>query len=354
MAELLTQWIPLAKNPGPIKPHPVPLPFHHRRFTSHIQMLLKTGKIVNPQQRLANHTLAFLRHPDGEQTDESIAAGGIDQNFYYWPGDATVIKRDGKTILQVLWGDCFKTEDGGMGRKGTLLTEYDISGEPGDGTYMTEIRRLVPNETYVTNTNYGSAIFEDYEGGHTYLYGDGQRADGNKGPVVARTKSGHDISTKWEYWVNVAGEDEPADFRWQDETPTEEQIKRSHLTEFWGVQPNVFEHDGYYWWVIQEPIGNQVWLYRSEEPWGPTLYPTEKAERKQILTLPDKLDKQGDQSHGILYNVFVHHGLSKEGELVISFNSEAPKFERNFNEVGSADFYRPWFYRVYGWDKVFD
>lgn len=295
----------------------------------------------------------FLRHPDGEQTDESIAAGGIDQNFYYWPGDATVIKRDGKTILQVLWGDCFKTEDGGMGRKGTLLTEYDISGEPGDGTYMTEIRRLVPNETYVTNTNYGSAIFEDYEGGHTYLYGDGQRADGNKGPVVARTKSGHDISTKWEYWVNVAGEDEPAVFRWQDETPTEEQIKRSHLTEFWGVQPNVFEHDGYYWWVIQEPIGNQVWLYRSEEPWGPTLYPTEKAERKQILTLPDKLDKQGDQSHGILYNVFVHHGLSKEGELVISFNSEAPKFERNFNEVGSADFYRPWFYRVYGWDKVF-
>ena len=67
LAELLTQWIPLAKNPGPIKPHPVPLPFHHRRFTSHIQMFLKTGKIVNPQQRLANHTLAFLRHPEGNR-----------------------------------------------------------------------------------------------------------------------------------------------------------------------------------------------------------------------------------------------------------------------------------------------
>lgn len=65
LAELLTQWIPLAKNPGPIKPHPVPLPFHHRRLTSHIQMFLKTRKIVNPQQRLVNHTLAFLRHPEG-------------------------------------------------------------------------------------------------------------------------------------------------------------------------------------------------------------------------------------------------------------------------------------------------
>ena len=291
----------------------------------------------------------FLRHPDGEQTDASIAAGGIDQNFYYWPGDATVIERDGKTILQVLWGDCFKTEDGGMGRKGTLLTEYDISGEPGDGTYMTEIRRLVPNETYITN--YGSAIYEDKE--HTYLYGDGERSDGSKSPVVARTKSGHDISGDWEYWVNQAEEGEPADFRWQDEAPDLEHLKRSHVMDFWGVQPNVFKHGDYYWWVIQEPVGKELWLFRSEKPWGP-LYPTEKTERKQIFTLPDQLDKQGDQSHGILYNVFVHHGLSKEGELVISFNSEAPKFERNFNEVGSADFYRPWFYRIYGWDKVFD
>lgn len=123
--------------------------------------------------------------------------------------------------------------------------------------------------------------------------------------------------------------------------------------DFWGVQPNVFKHGDYYWWVIQEPVGKEVWLFRSENPWGP-LYPEDKAERKQIFTIPDKLDKQGDQSHGIIYNVFVHHGLSVDGELVISFNSEAPDFTRNFNEVGSADFYRPYFYRIYGWDKVFD
>ena len=293
----------------------------------------------------------FLRHPDGEQTEESIAAGGIDQNFYYWPGDATVIERDGKRILQVLWGDCFKTEDGGMGRKGTILTEYDISGKPGDGSYMKEIRRMDLNETYITN--YGSAICES-DDGHTYLYGDGDRTDGNKGPVVARTKEGHDISGKWEYWVNQAAAGEPADFQWQDEAPDHDHITRSQVMDFWGVQPNVFKHDdGYYYWVIQEPVGREVWLFRSENPWGP-LYPTDKAERKQIFTIPDKLDKLGDQSHGIFYNVFVHHGLSQEGELVISYNCEAPEFTRNFNEIGSADFYKPRFFRIYGWDKVFD
>ena len=251
----------------------------------------------------------------------------------------------------MLWGDCYKTEDGGMGRKGTLLTEYDISGKPGDGTYMKEISRMVPNETYITN--YGSAICES-DDGHTYLYGDGDRTDGNKGPVVARTKEGHDISGKWEYWVNQAAAGEPADFQWQDDAPDHDHITRSQVMDFWGVQPNVFKHDdGYYYWVIQEPIGREVWLFRSENPWGP-LYPTEKAERKQIFTIPDKLDKLGDQSHGIFYNVFVHHGLSQEGELVISYNCEAPDFTRNFNEIGSADFYKPRFFRIYGWDKVFD
>lgn len=294
----------------------------------------------------------FLRHPKGDQTDANIEVGSIDDKFYYWPGDATVIERDGKKILQVLWGECFKMDDGGMGRDGTALTEYDLTGKPGDDTYMKQISYQRLSETYITN--YGSSIYE-CEDGHTYLYGDAGRSDGSKGPVVARTKSGYDLAGKWEYYVNQAKDGETDHFQWQDEAPTAEELKKSQIMHWWGVQANVFKRGNYYYMVAQEPLGSDVWLHRSTTPYGPFVSPTDRDARKKVFTIPDKLDKLGDTSHGWIYNVFVHHGLSKEGELVISFNSEAPRdggFARNFNEIGSADFYRPYFFRIYGWENA--
>ena len=124
---------------------------------------------------------------------------------------------------------------------------------------------------------------------------------------------------------------------------------------WWGVQPNVFKHGNYYYMVSQEPLGRDVWLHRSTHPYGPFVSPTNRDARKRVFSIPDKLEKLGDPSHGWVYNVFVHHGLSKDGELVISFNSEAPRdggFARNFNEVGCADFYRPYFFRIYSWENA--
>lgn len=294
----------------------------------------------------------FLRHPKGEQTEADIKAGSIDQKYYYWPGDATVIERNGKKILQVLWGECFKMDDGGMGRDGTALTEYDLTGKPGDESYMKQISYKSLSETYITN--YGSAVFECEEDGRTYLYGDAERKDGSKGPVVARTKSGYDLGGKWEYYVNKGTESDP-NFVWQDDAPTRDEMRISQVMHWWGVQPNVFKHGNYYYMVSQEPLGRDVWLHRSTKPYGPFVSPVDRNKRKRVFSIPDKLDKLGDPSHGWIYNVFVHHGLSKEGELVISFNSEAPRdggFGRNFNEVGSADFYRPYFFRIYGWENA--
>ena len=90
-----------------------------------------------------------------------------------------------------------------MGRDGTALTEYDLTGKPGDESYMKQISYKSLSETYITN--YGSAVFE-CEDGHTYLYGDAERKGGSKGPVVARTKSGRDLGEKWEYYVNMVYE----------------------------------------------------------------------------------------------------------------------------------------------------
>ena len=113
-------------------------------------------------------------------------------------------------------------------------------------------------------------------------------------------------------------------------------------------QPNIFKKGNTYYMVAQEAAyGKQIWIWRSDNPWGPF------KDRKQIFTLPDKVDKLGEQSYNHAYNVFLHHGLSKEGELVISMNIDGPDFNSNFNNIGSADFYRPYFFRIYNWEKIY-
>ncbi len=52
--------------------------------------------------------------------------------------------------------------------------------------------------------------------------------------------------------------------------------------------------------------------------------------------------------------VNLHPALSRTGELVFSTNSDPDDFWWNFNEPGSADYYRPYFYRVFNWKKAYD
>ena len=50
----------------------------------------------------------------------------------------------------------------------------------------------------------------------------------------------------------------------------------------------------------------------------------------------------------------IHPALSRTGELVISTNTDCSNFWDNFNAPGSADFYRPYFYRVFNWESLYD
>ena len=52
--------------------------------------------------------------------------------------------------------------------------------------------------------------------------------------------------------------------------------------------------------------------------------------------------------------VNLHPALSRQGELVFSTNSDPDDFWKNFNDPGSADYYRPFFYRVFDWQLVYD
>ena len=51
--------------------------------------------------------------------------------------------------------------------------------------------------------------------------------------------------------------------------------------------------------------------------------------------------------------VNLHPALSRAGELVFTTNSDPDDFWKNFNDPGSADYYRPFFYRVFDWKSLF-
>ena len=290
----------------------------------------------------------WLRHPNAKAlTQKEIDAGSTDSDRFYWPGDATVIWREGKPILQVLWGSIF----GNMNRDETALSEYSLEGTPGDGEYM-KLIRLIPNVVEYCG-GYGSGIIEAPDG-HTYLYGTTGTGGLGSVPIVARAAT-HDLTSQWEYWIA----DADGNFAWQTEIPSEAEIMRSDISHGeWVTEPSMMAYGDYYYMVSQDGLNGNIYIYQAKDPWGPF------TNRKCLYNVPDE--------HAATYNTFVHPQLSRTGELVISYNMNAVTlvtyhknskgeivednsdgFWRNFNAWESADLYQPHFIRVFGWQELF-
>lgn len=280
-----------------------------------------------------------LRHPLGEKTEEEIQRGDIDQKYVYWTGDATIYKDNtGKEVLQVIWGGTEIKGDMQFGRTGTCLATYSLEGVPGDDTYM---KLLSVNHDFKKDTYaYGSTLYED-EDGHIYLY-DNFSKDYDHSIIVARTQT-HDLNSPWEYYVG----DSEGSFRWQKTVPTRAEAELSSIAKN-GVLANVFEKDGFYYMVTQAPFfQHSVYIQRSEHPYGPF------KDSKLLFTVPNTIDKLGNKYYKNLYNIFMHSQFSRNGELVFSTNTDAFEFGDNFNKMGSADIYRPFFFRVYNWESLY-
>lgn len=290
------------------------------------------------------HARTHLRHPGGEKTDAEIKAGDIDQGKVYWSGDGTVY--NGK--LQMLW---MGTESSELRCIGTALATYSLDGTIPKGYYLDDIPDYLPQKgnylyresvKHDVNSNavsYGSTLCEA-EDGHTYLY-----ATNNSNVVVARTAT-HDLYSKWQYYVKEAD----GTWKWQDDYPDSAAMARSGIqdNERSVMLPWVFKKGSSYFMVTQPPIyGREVHIYRSKNPWGPF------TDRKLLFRLPDHLDKLGSTAYMNVYMVNLHPALAREGELVFSTNTESFSFWDNFNAVGSADFYRPFFYRVFDWETLY-
>lgn len=276
-----------------------------------------------------------IRHPKAQLSDAQIQAGDIDQDWLYWAGDATVYNNQ----LQVLWNGVDNTDEEHLMRhEGICLATYSLEGKPGDENYM---KLLDVNHHFndVDIYGYGSTLWED-EDGHVYLYGSYNNYD----IVVARSAT-HSLDSPWEYYVS----DEFGQYSWQSTYPTEEQIARSRIQDTDCSMPWVFKKDDYYYMVAQSKwFGHEMYIFRSETPYGPF------TDRKTLFRIPDTIDKLGSQTYNHLYMVNLHPHLSRAGELVFSTNTDPVSFSDNFNAIGSADYYRPYFYRVYNWEKLYE
>lgn len=300
---------------------------------------------TDPSTERYFHCRTHLRHPDGEKTVDEILAGDIDQDRVYWSGDGTIY--DGK--LQMMWMGTASKE---LRALGTSLATYRLDGTIPEGYYLDDIPDYLPKKgnylyrekvTHQINDNavsYGSTLCEA-DDGHTYLYG-----TNGYGVLVARTAT-HDLYSKWQYYVRP---EEGSDFVWQDEYPTKEQMERSQIMEnnHQCNMPWVFKDGDYYYMTAQGPyFAREVYIYRSKTPYGPF------GEKRLLFVLPGELDKLGPTAYHWLYMVNLHPALSREGELVFTTNSDPDDFWKNFNDPGSADYYRPFFYRVFDWKSLF-
>ena len=298
----------------------------------------------NPSGSGYYHARTHLRHPKGEKTDAQIRSGEIDQTYLYWAGDGTVV--DGQ--LQVLWAGVYNGSENLMQSDNRALAIYSLEGTPGSASYLKLVS--VDHSFFEQDPiGYGQTLWED-EDGHTYLYACIQykkNADdvlNTSLPVVARSQT-HDLRSPWEYYVA----DESGTFRWQSTYPTSEQVNRSAISSRSVSTAWVFKEGDWYYMTAQGfPFGKQVYIMRSRNAFGPF------EECHQLWTMPFVLDKLGTRTYQHFYMPHLHQSLSREGELVFSTNTDCKDWGDNFNTRGSADFYRPYFFRIYNWKAIFD
>lgn len=285
----------------------------------------------NPRAKDYYCAYTFIEDPRAKDYNDR----GIAQDRCYWSADGAIVDNQ----LQMLWVD---VDAPNLVNHATALAIYSLDGTPGDGEYMREIS-VDHNFIEENPQGYGSTLWED-EDGHIYLYATySVPGEMRCFPIVARTAS-RDLRSEWQYYVA----DSEGHFSWQSAYPTADQLKRSGISDVSLTVPWVWKEGDYYYMVGQQFVYSRtMYILRSKTPYGPF------AETKILMEFPDHIYKLGNQHYKQIYLINMHQPLSREGEIVLSSNITSD-WNDNFNAPGSADCYRPNFYRVYNWKSLFD
>ncbi len=260
---------------------------------------------------------------------------------HYWPGVSCVY--NGKIQVQwVAYRTALKRRDN------CCIATYTTNGKPGDANYLTEESKK--DEFFKNYIAYDDYLWQDADG-HNYMYC-AYQLTGINGVLVARTAT-HDLSSEWEYCIR----DTNGEVSWTKTIPgasattaSDEALRSNMLANNAACQnPQVIKH-GEYYYLIGQSYSNlsDVRIWRSKTAYGPF------DEVKSLFVVPKSVDKIGNQYYNTLTRVALHPSLSRSGELVFSTSQTAPADEDNFTYPGSADYVRPYFFRVYNWESLFD
>ena len=309
--------------------------------TVRCSLLLQSGNIGNPNSADLKELNPFVQTTDpaaeGYYQGVNLVEAASTKNYLV---PALASEKDGK--IQVLYG-CYRSSN--SRRESTYLATYSIGA---DGTLVEE--SLQP-EMLTNMIGYDNCLLRD-DDGHNYIYCT-FLLSGINGVLVART-SNYDLSSPWEYCVRSID----GDLVWTDKAPTtasgitadEVAMRSSMLTNNGACQhPQVIRRGGYYYLIGQSYQNKQdVLIWRSSTPYGPF------TDVKTLCVIPSRLEKKGPQTYNTLTRVTFHIALSREGELVLSTTQTAPATADNFTYPGSADYVRPYFYRVYNWEALWE
>lgn len=289
------------------------------------------------------YSRTFMRHPNAKgKTEEAIARGEVDGDQAYRIGGAVVA--DGK--VQMLWRGARVTTDNS---NGVTMTQHSLSGAIPEGRYGTAVNdykpqsgdflamAAEPSHLFITGSiPTGQAVLADADG-HSYIYGvSGQNI------FVARSQT-HDLTSPWEYYVRDAT---TGVMRWQTTFPTADEVARSNIMAngYLAVHPTIFCDNGTYYMLTQAVANStEVYLYSAAAPTGPF------DNQVMLFNLPSFIDKVGITTYAQIGNVFAHPELSRSGELVVSACTKAGNTADNYTYAGSADFTRPFFFRIFNW-----
>jgi Domain of unknown function (DUF5005) len=250
-----------------------------------------------------------LNPGQGNQSQTWIKYGNAaEDQDWYWPGAGQV--HGGK--VQMLLSHVKKTGSGtwDFAHVSTDLAIFDLP--------SMQLNQLIKDKDVTSNYSAGSMQAPD---GYTYMYST-ENGFLTSSMYVARV-AGQDLTGTWEYYGQNGWSNTP--------------VKYNVCSDI--SQPNVFYKDGKYYLVSQQIIfGLDIYILESNSPVGPW------TNKRTLYHIPDQYSV-----NFISYNAFVHHALSRQGELVISYNINPTDFASNFNAPGSADRYRPYFVRVFNW-----
>jgi len=289
----------------------------------------------------------WIRHPDATLSESTLNRGRTDTDHRYLPGDAHVLQKGGKPVLQVV---LFGIDEAGV-YTDISVAEYALDGTPGDESYMQLIS--LQKDVVPFRVNYGMRLFED--DGHVYLYG--TFTSGSRGytwPVVARSTT-LDLLDTWEYYI-VNSE---TGGQWQRSVPTMEEIEQSAIAGSDRTEsPNIFRYeDAYYMLALNAPSG-QLAIWQGTSPWGPF------SKKKSLYTMPSE--------EKYVKHLFFHPQLSRMGEIVCSYTMSPVETsiwtkksdgsfletvisgnDRCYNAWGSANLNLPHFRRIFNWQTLY-